>query len=321
LTDRTQNNRITGLSDNTLFNLYENCTLCPRRCGVNRNAGVKGRCHESSDLYVSRAALHYWEEPCISGTTGSGTVFFSGCNLGCVYCQNYDISRGDSGKKIPLSRLAEIYFELEKKGAANINLVTPTHYIPHILKSIESAKEKGFSLPFVYNTSGYENASSISLLKGHISVFLTDLRYLNPDNAEHFSRAKDYPDKAKEALSKMFETTGAPIFDKETGLMKKGVIVRILVLPGQTEDAMNITEYLYKTYGDGIYISFLRQYTPISQNIPEGEKYRSLTRRLTTYEYEKVIDFALNLGIKNAYMQERGTEKESFIPAFDNEGV
>ncbi len=284
---------------------------------MNRNQGIKGRCHETATLFVSRVSLHFWEEPCISGKEGSGTVFFSGCNLGCVYCQNHAISRGESGKEITTEELIDSYLDLQAQGANNINLVTPTHYIPHIIDSIAHAKNRGLSLPVVYNTSGYELTDSLSMLNNTVDIFLTDLRYLSGDLAEDYSFAKDYPEAAKAALSKMFKITGKPVFDPETGLMKKGIIVRVLVLPGHADEACQIVKYLYQTYGDDIYISILRQYTPIAANIPEGEKYKPLTRRLTTYEYEKVVNTALDLGVKNAYTQEKGTAKESFIPEFD----
>ncbi len=305
-----------------MYQEYSNCTLCPRRCGVNRNEGKTGRCHETSDLFVARSSLHYWEEPCISGTEGSGTIFFSGCNLGCVYCQNSDISRGKAGYNITTERLAELYLDLQDRGANNINLVTPTHYIPHIIDSISQARAKGLSKPIVYNTSGYELPESIRRLRGIVDIFLTDLRYMRSETAKDYSFAMDYPDEAKAAFKAMYELTGPFETDGETGLMKRGMVVRVLVIPGHADEACEIVRYLYETYGDDIYISLLRQYTPIIANIPEGEKYRPLTRRLTTYEYDKVVNTALSLGVKNAYTQEKGTEKESFIPDFnDPDGV
>ena len=300
---------------------YTHCTLCPRKCGVNRNEGKTGRCHETAELFVARAALHYWEEPCISGSEGSGTVFFAGCSLGCIYCQNSEISGGRSGLKISTERLAQIYLELKEQGANNINLVTPTHYIPHVIDSLSQSRSLGLDLPVVYNTSGYELPESLMLLKDTVDIFLTDLRYLNPVTAEAFSFAGDYPDAAKAALAKMFELVGEPVFDDKRGLMKRGMIVRILVLPGHVDEACEIVRYLHSAYGDSIYLSILRQYTPIPANIPEGEKYRPLARRLTTYEYEKVVNTALDLGITRAYTQEKGTESESFIPPFDHSGV
>ncbi len=300
-----------------MYPSYSNCNLCPRKCGINRNEGLKGRCHESSALYIARAALHYWEEPCISGTEGSGTVFFSGCNLGCIYCQNHAISRGGSGREITTEELRDIFFDLKAQGANNINLVTPTHYLPHIVDAVHQAKEKGLNLPVVYNTSGYELASSIEMLKNTVDIFLADFRYFDPQTAEDYSFSSDYVDRAKEAFDAMFRLTGAAQIDEATGLMKRGIVARVLVLPGHADEAKAIVSHLYKEYGDDIYISLLRQYTPIEGLIPEGQKYKPLTRRLTTYEYQKVVDHALSLGVTRAYTQEKGTEKESFIPEFN----
>ncbi|MBP5152673.1 MAG: radical SAM protein [Lachnospiraceae bacterium] len=302
---------------------YNSCNLCPRRCGVNRNNGNVGRCHESSKLYVARAALHYWEEPCISGTEGSGTVFFSGCGLNCVYCQNKEISRGESGKEISVERLSDIYLELAAQGANNINLVTPTHYVPHIIDSVRQAKERGLSLPIVYNTSGYEVPETLKLLKDTVDIFLADFRYMDKEAAGAFSDAADYPERVKEAFAEMFKLTGKPVFDNR-GMLQKGIVARILMLPGHADEASDIVRYLNRNFGDDIYLSLLRQYTPLSDlsglKDPD-KKYRPLMRTLTTYEYEKVVNTALDLGIKNAYTQEKGTDKDSFIPAFDNTGV
>ncbi len=300
-----------------MYPSYSNCNLCPRKCCINRNEGLKGRCHESADLYIARAALHYWEEPCISGTEGSGTVFFSGCNLGCVYCQNHAISRGLSGREITTEELRDIFFDLKAQGANNINLVTPTHYLPHIVDAVHQAKEKDLNIPVVYNTSGYELASSIEMLKDTVDIFLADFRYFDSQTAEDYSFASDYTERAKEAFDAMFRLTGAAQIDEATGLMKRGIVARVLVLPGNTDEAKAIVSHLYKEYGDDIYISLLRQYTPIEGIIPEGQKYKPLTRRLTTYEYQKVVDHALSLGVTRAYTQEKGTEKESFIPEFN----
>lgn len=307
--------------DFKLKTLYENCSLCPRNCGVNRLSGSLGVCRESAKLYVSRAALHMWEEPCISGSEGSGAVFFSGCNMHCVFCQNHDISNGDAGKEITVQRLSEIFLELQRKGANNINLVTPTHYLPHILTAIDLAKEKGLTLPFVYNTSGYESVQNLELLKDYVSVFLPDFKYMKEDTAFKFSKAKDYPDIAKEAIKKMVEIAGIPEFDSNTGIIKKGVIVRVLVLPEHTNEAISIIKYLYDTFKDDIYISIMSQYTPLSSQIPDGKDFECLKRSITRREYEKVINAALDMGVKNAFFQDGSVNLESFIPAFDCEGV
>lgn len=301
--------------------LYESCTLCPRECKVNRNAGKKGFCGADSSLYVARAALHMWEEPCVSGETGSGAVFFSGCNLHCVYCQNHDISHGNAGKEISVDRLVDIFFELKAQGANNINLVTGTHYLPQIVSAIKAARQKGFKLPFVYNCSGYESVEALKLLSGCIDIYLPDYKYASGETALLFSHAKDYPETAFKALEQMYSQCGAPVFDTATGLMKRGMIVRVLVLPNHHREAIDIISRLYKTFGDYIFISIMRQYTPIPTQLPEGDAYSCLKRRLTSYEYDSVVNAALDLGIKNAFVQGKGVESESFIPPFDGKGV
>lgn len=304
--------------------LYENCKLCPRECGVNRNE-KKGICNSTNKCKIVRAALHFWEEPCISGMAGSGTIFFEGCSLGCVFCQNYEISDGESdhGVEVSVERLVEIFFELKEKGANNINFVTPTHFMPHIKQAIPMAKERGFDLPFVYNTSGYEKVDCIKELEGLIDVYLPDMKYAedmncNHDIAKDYSKASDYFKCANEAIAEMYRQVGAPQFD-ENGMIKKGVIVRHLILPNHTKNSMKVIEYLYNTYKDDIYISIMNQYTPVKT--PRMETYPKLQRVITKREYEKVIDYALVLGVKNAFIQEGETCKESFIPDFNGEGA
>ena len=295
--------------------LYKSCELCPRRCKIDRHM-TRGFCGESDKLKICRASLHVWEEPCISGKEGSGTVFFSGCQLKCIFCQNSDIALSHAGLEISEERLVEIFFELEKKGANNINLVTPSHFTPTIVSAIEKAKAKGFTLPFVWNSSAYEEPTTLELLRGKIDIFLPDLKYFSPELAKSFSCAPDYFEKASCAIHKMFDIAGKPEFDSR-GIMKKGVIVRHLVLPAHTDDSLKVINYLFDTYGNDIYISIMNQYTPM----PSVAGRKDLSRRLTTYEYEKVVSFALELGISNAFTQARGSAKESFIPAFDYTGV
>lgn len=310
-----------------IFKLYENCILCPRECKVDRNE-KKGICNSFNKCKIVRAALHFWEEPCISGENGSGTIFFEGCSLGCVFCQNYEISDGkaEHGVEVSVERLVEIFFELKEKGANNINFVTPTHFMPHIKQAIIIAKAKGFDLPFVYNSSGYEKVECIKELEGLIDIYLPDMKYADAMDdvydknniAMEYSKAKDYFEKSKEAIGEMYRQVGAPQFD-ENGLIKKGVIVRHLILPNHTKNSMRVIEYLHDTYKDDIYISIMNQYTPVV--IPRLEAYPKLQRTITKREYDKVIDFALELGVKNAFIQEGETCKESFIPNFDGEGV
>ena len=316
---------ITGLFIFTMdgyLSYYENCTLCPRNCHVNRLKDETGVCGSGADLFVSRAALHMWEEPCISGDTGSGTVFFSGCNLHCIFCQNHEISgRSPFGKRITTERLCDIFLELEEKGALNINLVTSTHYIPSVREAIIMAKRKGLSIPVVYNTGGYESVSSLKLLEGLIDIYLPDLKYFDPVLSAGLSHADDYEKVAKDAIREMVRQTGEPVFDKN-GIMKKGVIVRHLVLPSHTKDSIKILDYLHDTYKDRIYISIMSQYTPIEENCKFFDPFPELKRSLTNREYKKVIDHALMLDIKNGFTQEGKAASESFIPSFKTlEGV
>ena len=270
-----------------------------------------------AELIVARAALHMWEEPCISGTSGSGTVFFGGCNLKCVYCQNHNIAIGKTGKEITIQRLAEIFLELQQKGAANINLVTPTHYIPQIRNALILAREQGLTLPIVYNTGGYETTEALRLLDGLVDIYLPDLKYYSAELSCKYSHAADYFEKATLALEEMYRQTGAPVFNEATGMMMRGMIVRHLVLPGQTKDSKKVLRHLHETYGTNIYISIMNQYTPL----PHVANFPELNRRVTAEEYDKIVNFALAIGIENAFIQEGETAAESFIPPFDMEGV
>lgn len=301
----------------TTSHLLSNCILCPRKCGVDRTVGQTGYCGMPGDLLVARAALHMWEEPCISGNTGSGTVFFSGCNLKCVFCQNHSIAIGDCGKPISTQRLSEIFLELQQKRAANINLVTPTHYIPQIRYALLLAKEQGLTLPIVYNTGSYESIESLQLLDGLVDIYLPDLKYYSTELSSTYSHAADYFQVATASIEEMYRQVGTPVFDETTGMMKRGMIVRHLILPEQTKDSKKILRYLYETYGDNIYISIMNQYTPL----PHVSQIPPLNRKVTAEEYDKVVNFALRLGITNAFIQEGETAEESFIPPFDFEGV
>ena len=295
---------------------YKNCHLCPRACGVNRNEGQLGFCQMTSDLKAARAALHMWEEPCISGEEGSGTVFFSGCTMRCVFCQNHNIAVGSAGKILTVERLTEIFLELQEKKANNINLVTPTHYVPHIREALIQAKRKGLTIPIVYNTSGYEKVETLRLLDGLVDIYLPDFKYYSPLPAKKYSKAGNYFEVARAALVEMYRQVGEPKFD-EKDRMKKGIIVRHLILPGLLDDSKKIIKYLYETYHNSIYISIMNQYTPL----PWVSDFSELTRRITEKEYEKIIDFAINLGVENGFIQEGETASESFIPEFDNEGI
>lgn len=298
------------------------CTLCPRNCKVNRAGGEAGVCGVSGDgILGARAALHMWEEPCISGEHGSGAVFFSGCPLRCIYCQNYEIAHAETGKRISVERLAEIFLELAEKGANNINLVTPTHYTPEIVQAVTLAREAGLTLPIIYNCSGYEKVETLRQLTGIVDIYLTDFKYMDREIAARYSKAPDYPEIAKKALQEMVRQTGAPVFGEspsgEQDMLRSGVIVRHLLLPNCLQNGKEVVRYVYETYGDAVYLSLMNQYTPLPQvkNIPE------LNRKVTEREYEKLIDYAIDLGVECAFIQEGETAEESFIPAFTCEGI
>ena len=299
-----------------LQTMLKDCHLCPRNCGVDRLAGQKGFCGVDAGIMVARAALHMWEEPCISGKEGSGAVFFSGCSLGCVFCQNRTISKGQSGKVITVERLAELFLDLQGQKANNINLVTAGHFLPQVREALILAKEQGLTIPVVYNSSGYEKAEMLRYLDGLVDIYLPDLKYLEADLAGKYSHAKDYPEVAMKALEEMVRQVGMPEFD-ERGMMKKGVIVRHLLLPGHVRNSKKVLEYLYGTYGDQIYISLMSQYTPM----PAMKDDPQLSRKVTDREYDRLLDYAISLGVTNCFIQEGETAKESFIPEFNGEGV
>ncbi len=294
---------------------YEHCTLCPRMCGADRHTSF-GACGESADLRVARASLHPWEEPCLSGEKGSGTVFFTGCGLGCIFCQNYGITHNHHGKEITTERLAEIFSELQAAGAANINLVTGVHFIPHIIKALNIAQKNGLTLPVVYNSSGYERVETLKRLEGYVDVYLPDYKYFSPALAKSFSHAENYPAVVREALKEMFRQVGKPQFD-ETGMMTRGMIIRHLVLPGHTDDSMKVLNDIQEMFGNDVYVSIMSQYTPCRR----FEQYSELSRKLTKYEYQKVVRHAGAIGITNGFLQSGEAAKESFIPDFDFRGV
>lgn len=292
------------------------CRLCPRECGADRTAGQRGRCGMTEQLEAARAALHMWEEPCISGAEGSGTVFFSGCNLGCVYCQNHEIAIGDTGKEISLERLTEIFLELQDKKANNINLVTAGHFLPQVVYALEHAKNQGLRIPVVYNTSSYEKIEALRLLDGLVDIYLPDLKYVSPEIAQRYSHAPDYFAVASAAIGEMVRQVGEPVFD-ERDMLKKGVIVRHLQLPGYIKESKKAIRYLYETYEDRIFISIMNQYTPL----PHVAAWPEINRKVTEREYDRLVDFAINLGVENGFIQEGETASESFIPTFDTEGI
>ena len=294
--------------------ILKNCCLCPRKCGINRYE-QKGYCGANNKLKIAHYSLHMWEEPVISGDTGSGTIFFSNCNMKCMYCQNKKISLDGYGKYTSLKRLEEIMMELQDKGANNINLVTPTHYVPQIAKVLKRIKNKSLNIPVVYNTSSYENVGTLMMMNNLVDIYLADLKYYDDELALKYSFCTDYFETATMAIDEMYRQVGG-LQVSEDGLLKKGLIVRVLILPDHIEDAKNIINYLYKTFGDSIIISIMNQFTPVNKC-----KYDNLNRKVTDEEYNEVIDFAAELGIVNAFVQEGDAAEESFIPDFDKNNI
>ena len=315
----------------------EICNLCPRQCGVIRpehiapeGANKAGVCGEGQTMRISRAALHYWEEPCISGTEGSGAVFFTGCNLRCIYCQNAAISENGSGREVTPEELCEIFFDLKEQGAHNINLVTPSHFVPQIKEAILLAKERGFNLPFVYNSSAYESVETLQMLDGLIDIYLPDFKYMDANMAANYSHAANYPNVAKAAVNEMMRQVPICTFTEKPGpdgpvtLMRKGIIIRHLVLPMGTKNSMAVIDYLAGKYGKDVYLSVMSQYTPLYNTpgaLTEVQKKRLapfpvLHRKITKREYDKVINHCIELGLNNIFIQEGDVAKESFIPPF-----
>ena len=293
------------------------CELCPRRCGADRAAGQQGRCHAPAGLLLARAALHLWEEPCFAGDSGAGTVFFVGCPLGCVYCQNAAIARGEGGIPVTPERLADIFLELEAKGAKTVDLVTPTHYAHLLPTAIDLARRAGLTLPIVYNCGGYERVETLRTLRGYIDVYMPDLKYADATLAERYSAAPDYPEVARAAIDEMVRQCPRPVIGDD-GIMQSGVLVRHLMLPGAYRNSHDVLKYLATTYGDRIFISLMNQYTPPAGI---GERFPELAEPVRERDYRRLVAYATRLGVTQAYVQEDGTVSESFIPAFDGEGV
>ena len=286
------------------------CNICPRNCNVDRSK-AKGFCNMLDKMKVARFSLHQWEEPVISGNNGSGTIFFVGCNLKCIYCQNYNLIDNDNiGREISIDEFSDICLELQGKGAHNINIVTGTHFIPLIRDGIVKSRENGLTIPIVYNTSSYENVEALKELDGHIDIYLPDLKYYDNEIAKKYSMCDNYFEYATKAIDEMYRQVGK--YKIKNGIMTKGVIVRHLLLPGHLEDSKKIIKYLYDKYKDNIYISIMNQYTPVNKT-----KYDNLNHKVEDSEYDELINYALDIGVKKAFIQEGGTQSESFIPDFN----
>ena len=292
-----------------------NCNLCPRRCGVNRIKRV-GFCGAGEKVRIALVSLHQWEEPCLVGAKGAGTVFFSYCSLRCVYCQNHEISHGGQGLEVSLERLAEIFLEQQARGAATLDLVTPTHYVPQIIAALDIAKARGLTLPVVYNSSAYENVETIEALKGYVDVYLPDMKYMSAASGGEYSAAADYFAAASAAITRMVEQVG-PVQFAADGQLRRGVLVRHMVLPGHRHESMDIVKWLWETFGKTVQVSLMNQYTPMYK----AAEHKPLNRRLTTFEYDSVVDYALQLGMENAYIQERRSASAEFVPDFNGAGV
>lgn len=289
----------------------EKCNLCPNNCSVNRFSSV-GRCKIGANITVAKAYLHTWEEPVISGKNGSGTIFFSGCSLGCVFCQNYKISSDNFGKEITPSRLADIFKSLEEKGAENINLVTPT---PHVYGIIDALNIYRPNIPIVYNSSGYESVETLKLLDGYVDAYLPDFKYYDNDLAYKFSNVRNYREITVNAIDEMLRQTGKPKI--ENGLIKKGVIIRHLVLPSHTSDSIKVMDEILARYSSNVLVSLMGQYTPVRHN----DKYAELNRKVTPLEYKRVLRYMQNVGLTNGFCQELDSSATTYIPSFDLEGV
>ena len=298
-----------------MLELLKSCEICPHRCKVDRRI-ERGFCGAGEKIRVALVSLHKWEEPCLNGENGAGTIFFSHCNLKCVFCQNFKISHENFGEDISVERLTEIFLEQQERGAANIELVTPVHYVPQICLAIDAAKSSGLKLPVVWNSNGYELPETLELLKNRVDIFLPDLKYFDDKIANSFSGVNDYFSVASKAIEKMFELVGEVKFN-DRGLMTRGLFVRHLVLPNFRSDSMQIVEWLYKTFGDKIYISLMNQYTPIFH----AADFKKIDRRLTSFEYKSVIRHAEKIGVKNCFIQVGKTADEKFIPNFNLSGV
>lgn len=290
----------------------ENCNICPHKCNINRNRGKIGRCKATDKVKVALYSTHDFEEPCISGENGSGTVFFSNCNLNCIYCQNYEISQLGKGKDITIEELADIFILQQKKGVENINLVTPTSYVPQIIEAIKIAKEKGLRLPIVYNTNGYETIETLRMLEGYVDIYLPDLKYAEDDLAKRLSKVDNYFEITTNAIKEMYRQVGRPVLN-EKGVMRKGIMVRHLVLPTHIDNSKKVLKWLKDNLDNNIYISVMAQYFP-TYKAKDDDK---INRKLTNEEWEEIEKYIQKLNIEKGYIQELGEHEEEYVPKWD----
>ena len=290
----------------------EKCEICPHKCGVNRSIGQIGRCRCNDKIKIALASIHNYEEPCISGKNGSGTIFFSNCNLNCMYCQNYEISQLGKGREISIEDLANIFISQEKKNVNNINLVTPTMYAYQIIEAIKIAKKKGFNLPIIYNSNGYENIETIKALKGYIDVYLPDLKYYSNELSKKYSNVDKYFETASIAIKEMYNQVGTAVFN-ENGIIQRGVIIRHLILPNHLQNTKHILKWIKKNMPDDIYVSIMAQYFPTYK--AKQDKY--INRKLSKKEYKEIENFLYTLNLKNGYIQELGEHEEEYVPTWD----
>jgi len=290
----------------------EKCSICPHNCGIDRLNGNIGRCKSNGNIKLAMASIHNFEEPCISGENGSGTVFFSNCNMNCVFCQNYKISQQGLGREISIEELAEIFIDEQNKNAENINLVTPTMYVYHIIEAIKIAKNKGLKIPIVYNSNGYENVETIKKLDGYIDIYLPDLKYYDDDLAFKYSGVKNYFENATSAIKEMYNQVGSPVLD-ENGMMKKGLIIRHLVLPNNLQNSKDVLKWINDNIDKNVFVSVMAQYFPTNR----AKEFPEINRKLTKEEYEEIENYLYSLDLDNGYIQELGEHEEEYVPDFE----
>lgn len=295
-----------------MLEYLEKCTICPHECKINRNSGQVGRCKSKDTVKIALYSIHNFEEPCISGKEGSGTVFFSNCNLNCVFCQNYEVSQQGKGKEVTIERLAEIFLEQQERNAHNINLVTPTSYVPQIVEAIKLAKNKGLNLPIVYNTNGYEKVQTLKLLEGYIDIYLPDFKYSNNLLAKRLSKVDNYFEITTEALKEMYRQTGKAVFNSD-GMMTKGMIIRHLVLPNHILNSKRVLKWINDNMAD-VYVSVMAQYFPTFR----AKEIKDINRKLNKKEFQEIQNYLYQLNLKNGFIQELGEHEEEYVPKWEN---